>query len=162
MKTLLNPSLLLLLSFFFVINAKASDISDSSIKVIIARFEKFKYKLDKNIKPQITEAGNELPRGDAFPCYTGKEIMVVAVFNEKPADLAGRMLVSKKYNGKVEYDKHMFEDVGYDAETDLYYSFINVLFPKESNNLNCMTTLQIQDKKGIAKDIRLLIFIKQV
>ncbi|MBG9376315.1 hypothetical protein I5907_08715 [Panacibacter sp. DH6] len=158
---ILKPALLLLFPvIFFVSNVNASVISDSAIKIITARFEKLQYKLDKSITPAINNTSSEMPAGDAFPCYTDKEVLVVAVLDTKPGELVGRMLVSKKYNGKIEYDKHLFQNIGYDEGINAYYSLLSVMFPKESNNFNCMATLQIYDKQHLVKDIRLLIFTR--
>ena len=150
-------------TLFFICPAfisKANNISDSVVKVLRTRFEQQHYKFEKVIIPDASNDGIEIPTGNVIACYSGKEVLVIALFDSKPGDLFGRMLVSKKHNGKIEYDKHLFQDVGQDYETEVYYSLLNVLFPDESNSLNCNATLQIYDKKNQAKAIRLLIFTK--
>lgn len=152
---------LFLILFFSSALVSAQTISDSTIKGFINFFgEKQGYKFEKEIDPSIPKDGS-LPSGDVIGCYTGKDVLVVTIFSNKPVEMYGRMLVSKKYNGKIEYDEHKFQDpIKYSKSSENYYALLEVLFPEESNNYNCQATLQVYDRKNAMNAIKLLLFIK--
>jgi len=86
--------------------------------------------------------------------------LVVAVFNRKPADLFGRMLVTKRFGKKIAYDEHLFQAPGLESSLNIYYSLLAVAFPYKANNLNCSVNLQVFDKANPKDKVWLLIFSK--
>jgi len=84
---------LLFVSVF--INCSAQNIPDTLISSFRDFYvNKLKYKLEKIVDVE-NPADGKMPRGNDIPCYSGKEVLVVALFSAKPQELYGRMLVSK-------------------------------------------------------------------
>jgi hypothetical protein len=137
----------------------AQRIDDSVLTKIVRRFEETQHlSLQKIIQPAELQSG-QLPQ-DTLPCYSGMQVTVVAVFNEKPGAAYGRMLVTKRYPTSTQYDEHLFQPAGYDSTFKVNYSLISVYFPPNATYRNCNTMLQVYDKKKLNNKVWLLILTK--
>ncbi len=135
-------------------------MTDTLLGRIVNRFKtNAGYKVE-NIISYTNKRSDGLPDDHDQPCISGKEMLVVAVFEEKPKNIYARMLVSKKYNKKTAYDEHLFQPVTFEEGLQVYYALLQVGFPAEANTHNCGVNLQVFDKANPAAKIWLLLFSK--
>src|SRR5437879_1997795 len=104
--------LLFIVLFTTTSQSFAQRIDDSLLTKIARRFEETQHlSLQKIIQPTVQQSG-QLPN-DTLPCYSGMQVTIVAIFNKKPIDAYGRMLVTKRYPTSTQYDEHLFQQAGY-------------------------------------------------
>lgn len=150
--------------FFFLVfcinDCYTQTITDSLLHKITDRFvTQQNYKLE-TIVESVNNLKDGLPPDAEINCTSGKEMLAVAVFVDKPKNLFARMLVTKHYNKKTAYDEHLFQDAAFEESFKVYYSLVRVQFPAEANKLNCGVNLQVYDKSNPAKKVWLLVFSK--
>jgi hypothetical protein len=156
---LLMRVLLFTILFATATSSFSQRIDDSLLTKIARRFEETQHlSLRKIIPPAILQSG-QLPQ-DTLPCYSGLQVTIVAIFNEKPVDAYGRMLVAKRYPASTEYDEHLFQEAGYDSAFKVNYSLISVYFPPNATYRNCNTILQVYDKKKLSNKVWLIVLTK--
>ena len=137
----------------------AQRIDDSLLTKIARRFEETQHlSLQKIIQPVVLQPG-QLPQ-DTLPCYSGMQVTLVAIFNKKPVDAYGRILVTKRYATPTQYEEHLFQQAGYDSAFKVNYSLISVYFPPNATYRNCNTMLQVYDKKNISNKVWLIVLTK--
>lgn len=152
--------LLITLSLIFCVLTGRSQTSttDSILEKVIIRFEDANgYKFQQKIT-SVNSRTDGLPNDNLIDCMPGKQVLVVAVFNQKPANLFGRMLVTKRFGKKIAYDEHKFQAPAYEESLGIYYSLLAVAFPTEANKANCSVNLQVFDKAYPANKVWLLVF----
>lgn len=147
--------------FFFVLTGRSqTSITDSILEKVIIRFEDANgYKFEQKIASVNTRTDG-LPNDNNIDCMPGKQVLVVAVFNQKPVNLFGRMLVTKHFGKKIAYDEHKFQAPAFEQSLNIYYSLLAVAFPTEANKTNCSVNLQVFDKAHPASKVWLLVFAK--
>src|SRR3954447_23312042 len=139
MQILVRSSLLFVLTTV-AIQSFAQQIDDSLLAKVARRFEESQHlSLQKIIQPAVLQSG-QLPK-ETLPCYSGMQVTIVAIFNNKPASAYGRMLVAKHYPTSTQYDEHLFQQAGYDSAFKVHYSLISVYFPPNATYRNCNTEL---------------------
>ena len=137
----------------------AQQIDDSLLAKVVRRFEESQHlSLQKIIQPTVLQPG-QLPK-ETVPCYSGMQVTVVAIFNNKPVAAYGRMLVAKHYPTSTQYDEHLFQQAGFDEEFKVNYSLLSVYFPTNATYRNCNTELQVFDKKKPGNKVWLIILTK--
>lgn len=158
-----NLSFVLALAFVLLVADHARSqqtMTDTLLGRIVNRFKtNAGYKVE-NIINYTNKRADGLPDDHDIPCISGKEMLVVAVFEDKPKNLFARMLVTKKYNKKTACDEHPFQPVTFEEGLQVYYALLQVSFPAEANKLNCGVNLQVFDKANPAAKIWLLVFSK--
>ena len=158
----MRKALLLLCSTLFsciLANAQVT-ITDDVLDKVVIRFEDANgYTLKQKITSVNTNT-NGLPNDNIIECMPGKQVLVVAVFNHKPADLFGRMVVTKRFGKKIAYDEHKFQAPELESSLDIYYSLVAVAFPGEATSINCSVNLQVFDKTNPKDKVWLLVFTK--
>ena len=151
------------ITFFFLLlygTVNSQAVTDSVLQKVAVRFKgQGSYKLEKII-PSVNNRKDGLPPDAETNCLSGKEMLVVAVFGAKPANLFARMLVTKHYNKKIAYDEHPFQKVDFDWGLGIYYALVQVAFPAEANSLNCSVNLQVYDKANPTAKVWLLVLSK--
>ncbi|TKK66393.1 hypothetical protein FC093_17630 [Ilyomonas limi] len=154
MRTLLSVVL-------FATNAPlfAQHINDSLLAKVARRFEETQHlSLQKIIPPTALQAG-QMPE-ERLPCYPGRQVTVVAIFDKKPVAAYGRMLVMKRITSTTQFDEHLFQRAGYDETFKVNYVLLSVYFPPEATYKNCNTILQVYDKKEPSNKVWLIILTK--
>ena len=142
-----------------ITHAFAQHIDDSLLAKVARRFEESQHlSLQKIIQSTTVQAG-QMPE-ERLSCYSGKQVTVVAVFNNKPIAPYGRMLVMKRYPGSTQFDEHLFQQVAYDATFKINYALLSVYFPPEATFKNCNTVLQVYDKKKPSNKVWLIVLTK--
>jgi len=156
---MLMRGLLLIVLFTTASQSFARQIDDSLLARVARRFEETQHlSLQKIIQPAVLQSG-QLPK-ETLPCYSGMQVTIVAIFNKKPVDVYGRMLVAKHYPASTQYDEHLFQQAGYDEAFKVNYSLISVYFPPNATYRNCNTELQVYDKKEPGNKVWLIILTK--
>lgn len=148
-----------LLATCLLTHAQKAITNDVLDKVVI-RFEDANGYTLQQKTASVNNSANGLPNDNIISCMAGKQVLVVAVFNRKPANLFGRMLVTKRFNKKIAYDEHKFQAPALENSLNIYYSLLAVAFPQEVNSLNCNANLQIFDKANPKDKVWLLVFAK--
>jgi hypothetical protein len=159
-KYLATHILIFLLSFFATTHVHAQALTDSLLHKIIRRFETEDYYKLEAVIQSVNNRKDTLPPDASAACLPGKEMLAVAVFATKPKKLFARMLVTKRYNKKIAYDEHLFQDVAFDESLSVHYALLRIVFPSEANHLNCGVNLQVYDKGNPAAKVWLLVFSK--
>jgi len=150
---------LLIVFFTAVTQSFAQQIDDSLLAKVARRFEESQHlSLQKIIQPTVLQPG-QLPK-ETVPCYSGMQVTVVAIFNNKPVAAYGRMLVAKHYPTSTQYDEHLFQQAGFDEVFKVNYSLLSVYFPSNATYRNCNTELQVYDKKKSGNKVWLIILTK--
>lgn len=159
MQILLRNALFVVL-FAAAIPSFAQQINDSLLARVARRFEEVQHlSLQKIIQPTASGTG-QVPNNEILPCYSGMQVTVVAIFNNKPIDAYGRMLVAKHYPTSTQYDEHLFQETGYDNTFKINYALISVYFPPNATYRNCNTTLQVYDKRQLSNKVWLIVLTK--
>lgn len=143
----------------FLLHAQ-STVTDDLLNKVIIRFEDANGYTFKQKIAVVNTNTNGLPNDNIINCVPGKQVLVVAVFNHKPGNMFGRMLVTKRFNKKIGYDEHKFQAPAYENSLNIYYSLLAVAFPDEANNLNCSVNLQVFDKANPKDKVWLLVFTR--
>lgn len=144
--------------FFCLNNSHAQQVTDAVLAKTIKQFVGMGYIHQRTIQPVPLKAGI-IPE-QLLSCYSGKEVLIAAIYNKKPLKAFARMIVQKKHGGQVSFDKHIFQPVEFDVKLKIYYSLISVLFPEEATFKNCSTNVQVYDEKAQASKVWLLVFTK--
>lgn len=151
--------LLFLILFTATTPLFAQHINDLLLHKVARRFEQSQHlSLQKIIQPTTLQHG-QMP-WERLPCYSGKQVTIVAVFSSKPVASYGCMLVTKRYPASNQYDEHLFQQAGYDRSFNINYSLLSVYFPPEATFKNCNTVLQVYDKKKPDNKVWLIVLIK--
>jgi hypothetical protein len=83
-------------------------------------------------------------------CYSGKKILVVAVFDKKPVnDLSdSKFIINQKMKAKIVPQSFNFPLVSFNAALNTYYALLQLQFPTQAHESNCFCELKAMSKEA--------------
>ncbi|MBA4196492.1 MAG: hypothetical protein C0459_02955 [Chitinophaga sp.] len=83
-------------------------------------------------------------------CYSGKRILIAAVFDKKPANdiPESKFIINKKGKTKTFTQTFPFPEIQFNAALNAYYSLLQLQLPPEANAQNCFSELKAVNTQG--------------
>lgn len=93
-------------------------------------------------------------------CYSGKQLLVMAVFDKQPIKDEGYLYVYQKTRKKTIRQSFAFEAHHLVGKLDVYISSVKVFYPTEANAENCYSKVMMKDKELPSNKYYFLLFVK--
>jgi hypothetical protein len=93
-------------------------------------------------------------------CFSGKSLLVLAVFKEKPLDEKGELIIFQKTKKSILKQPFLFEAAHYNESLNVYTSAVKIIYPSAANNTNCYSKISMQNEDKSNKDVYFIVLVK--